>query len=54
MNTFMLTDPQLRTLIDIIKDDCESTGWGDIDYTDAEYMEFLALRAGILKILNES
>jgi hypothetical protein len=54
MNTFMLTDPQLRTLIDILKDNCENTGWGDIDYTDADHMEFLAMRAGILKILDAS
>lgn len=54
MNTVMLTDPQLRTLIEILKYDCESSGFSDIDFTDADHMEFLALRAGLLKILNAS
>lgn len=54
MNTVMLTDPQLRTLIDIIKEDCEASGFSDIDFTDTDHMEFLALRAGILKILDAS
>ena len=53
MKTINLTEPQLCALIDIIKDDCESSGWSDIDYTDAEHMGFLAMRASILQMLQE-
>lgn len=51
MKTLDLIEPEISALIDILKDDCEQSNWGDIDFTDADYMEFLAIRANLLKRL---
>ena len=53
MKMIALTNTQISTLIDILKEDCETSGWGDIDFTDADHMQFLAMRAGILQLLKE-
>ena len=52
MKMIELNETQISTLIEILERDCESSGFSDIDFTDKDHMEFLALRAGILKILN--
>tara|TARA_R110000796_G_scaffold15597_4_gene49576 strand:- start:503 stop:727 length:225 start_codon:yes stop_codon:yes gene_type:complete len=46
-----LTENQISTLIEILQDDCESSGWSDIDYADADHMQFLAVRANLLAML---
>ena len=51
MKTIELTENQIATLIEILQDDCVSSGWSDIDYTDANHLQFLALRAGLLQML---
>ena len=51
MKTIELTENQITTLIEILKDDCESSGWSEIDFTDATHMQFLAMRAELLQTL---
>ena len=51
MKMIALTENQIATLIEILQDDCESSGWGEVDYTDANHMQFLAMRAGLLQML---
>ena len=54
MNHFQLNDKQVAALIDILKEDCEASGFSDVDFTDADHMEFLAMRAGILRLLQNA
>jgi hypothetical protein len=51
METIELTKPQIYTLIEILQEDCVASAPEDIDFSDPDYMEFLAIRAGILQIL---
>ena len=51
MKTIELTENQIATLIEILQDDCESSGWSDIDFADADHMQFLAVRANLLAML---
>jgi hypothetical protein len=51
MKTIELTENQIATLIEILQDDCESSGWSEIDYADADHMQFLAMRANLLAML---
>lgn len=51
MKTIELNETQISTLIEILERDCESSGWSDIDFADADHMQFLAIRAGILQSL---
>ena len=51
MKTIELNETQIATLIDILQDDCVDIWPAEIDYTDADHMQFLAIRAKVLQIL---
>ena len=44
---------ELLMLKDALESDIESTGWSEIDYSDAELMKYYSDRANVLVRINE-
>ena len=51
MKTIELNEPQISTLIEILESDCQNSCCDELDYTDTDHMEFLAMRANLLAML---
>jgi hypothetical protein len=51
--TLTLTDAERATLIEILDNDCETSGYDIPDYRDLELMTFYTLRAKLLSDLRE-
>ena len=51
--TLTLTDDERATLIEILDNDCEASGFDIPDYRDVELMTFYTLRAKLLSDLRE-
>ena len=53
MPNLELNGNELLTLKDMIENDIESTGWGEIDYSDVILMQYYLDRATVLKKVRE-
>jgi len=51
--TLTLTDAERATLIEILDNDCETSGYDIPDYRDLELMKFYLMRAKLLSDLRE-